>query len=474
MFDTCEQTGEFALIEAIAAALREELGVAIEEQPGFRDPSEAGQVNRAFRVMARTILRTIAPPDEDLPALLSRVLGRLARRRLEAGLLDAREVDHLLGLELGGRDDWLAFLILTDWSEIEYLLQTRGPTTTDPGPASIDHIPHQPDPSPATGGLHDARRAFVGVRARRLHRPLGPVVRARRRDRRDRPPLPPAALGPGHLGHRPRPESPRPGRGLRHGRQCRRPAGGDPLARGDGQPRRHLAARPAQLQPVPQQHRGRPGPRLGHRRRQDRADLRRRPLGRREDPGRAGAPVRGHRARPARPRPARADRPRDRHRARRAARGRRADGRARRGGRADPGRGRERLEPVAGPAQPGHAGRALGAEGPDAKEKRPADAAPGRRDLRRPGRAGGPQVVLHPRPAAGAAGRCPGPRRAPARTARFGEVGLCQGPGQRDRPAHVDARRRLAHGLPDRPDRGADPPGAADRRRDGAVRHHDR
>jgi hypothetical protein len=77
--------------------------------------------------MARTILRTIAPADEDLPALLSSVLGRLARRRLEAGLLDAREVDHLLGLELGGRDDWLAYLILTAWSEIEYLLQTRGP-----------------------------------------------------------------------------------------------------------------------------------------------------------------------------------------------------------------------------------------------------------------------------------------------------------------------------------------------------------
>jgi hypothetical protein len=127
MFDACEQTGEFALIEAIAAALRTELGVAIEEQPGFRDPSEAGQVNRAFRVMAGTILRTIAPPEGDVPALLSHVLGLLARRRLETGLLDAPEVNHLLDLELDGRDDWLAFLILTDSSEIEYLLQTRGP-----------------------------------------------------------------------------------------------------------------------------------------------------------------------------------------------------------------------------------------------------------------------------------------------------------------------------------------------------------
>jgi hypothetical protein len=127
MFDACEPTDAFALIEAMAAALREELGVAIEEQPGCHDSSGAGQVNRAFRVMAATILRSIAPADGDLPALLSRVLGRLARRRLEAGLLDAQEVAHLLGLELEGRDDWLAFLILTDWSEIEHLLPTRGP-----------------------------------------------------------------------------------------------------------------------------------------------------------------------------------------------------------------------------------------------------------------------------------------------------------------------------------------------------------
>ncbi len=127
MFDTCEQTPEFALIEAIAAALREELGIEIEDQPGFHDPSEAGEVNRAFRVMVKTILRKCLPPGEDLPVFPSRVLGRLARRRLEAGLLDAREVEHLIGLELDGRDDWLASLILTDWTEIEHLLQTRGP-----------------------------------------------------------------------------------------------------------------------------------------------------------------------------------------------------------------------------------------------------------------------------------------------------------------------------------------------------------
>jgi hypothetical protein len=127
MLDDYEQTGEFALIEAIAAALRDELGVAIEEQSGFHDPTEAGQVNIAFRITAATILRAVVPAEEDLPALLSQVLGRLARRRLEAGLLDPHEIDHLLDLELDGRDDWLAFLILTDWSEVEHLVQTRGP-----------------------------------------------------------------------------------------------------------------------------------------------------------------------------------------------------------------------------------------------------------------------------------------------------------------------------------------------------------
>jgi hypothetical protein len=66
MFDACEQTDAFALIASIAALLREELSVAIEEQPGFHGPSEAGQVNRAFRVTAATILRTTAPADEDL------------------------------------------------------------------------------------------------------------------------------------------------------------------------------------------------------------------------------------------------------------------------------------------------------------------------------------------------------------------------------------------------------------------------
>ena len=127
MRDTRDPPDDLAPIEAIAAALREELGDPIEDQPGFHHPDEAGQVNRAFRAMARTILRPGIPAGEDPSAILSDVLRRLARRRLEAGLLDAREVEHLLVLEFQGRDDWLAFLILAPWSEIEFLLETRGP-----------------------------------------------------------------------------------------------------------------------------------------------------------------------------------------------------------------------------------------------------------------------------------------------------------------------------------------------------------
>src|SRR3984957_912536 len=107
MRDTRDPPDDLALFEAIAAALREELGDPIEEQPGFHHPDEAGQVNRAFRAMARTLLRPVAPGGDDPSAMLSDVLRRLARRRLEAGLLDAREVEHLLGLEFDGRDDWL-------------------------------------------------------------------------------------------------------------------------------------------------------------------------------------------------------------------------------------------------------------------------------------------------------------------------------------------------------------------------------
>ena len=77
------------------------------------------------------------------------------------------------------------------------------------------------------------------------------------------------------------------------------PAGRDQGNRLAGHAGRHGAARPAELPPVPGQHRGRSGTRHGDRRRQAEPDDPRDPLARRADPERAGTPVRRHRARSA-------------------------------------------------------------------------------------------------------------------------------------------------------------------------------
>lgn len=128
MFDHYEQTAEFRLLESIAAALRDELGATMEDQPGgAQDPSTAGQVNRAFRIIAKCLLRTIVDPEANLDDLLNWALDRLARRRLAAHGLHHREIEFLIVREAGGRDDWLAFFVLTPFDEIEEILRSRGP-----------------------------------------------------------------------------------------------------------------------------------------------------------------------------------------------------------------------------------------------------------------------------------------------------------------------------------------------------------
>ena len=114
------------------------VGAMIEDQPGFQDPAEAGQVNRAFRVVARTALQAAAPPDVDLAALLSASLTRLARRRSIGGGLEEGHADVLLKTE-PGRDDWLIYFLLTPWSEIERLRRN----------ADADDDDHATAPPPA-------------------------------------------------------------------------------------------------------------------------------------------------------------------------------------------------------------------------------------------------------------------------------------------------------------------------------------
>jgi hypothetical protein len=122
-----ERTVEFALIERIATALRDELGIDKEDQPALHDPDQAGQLNRGFRIVAREILRASVQPDEDLADGLTWVLNRLVHLRLDAARMGERQAAFLLRLQPATRDDWTAFLILTTDDELRHILSEQGP-----------------------------------------------------------------------------------------------------------------------------------------------------------------------------------------------------------------------------------------------------------------------------------------------------------------------------------------------------------
>jgi hypothetical protein len=126
MNDDVEHSGECRLIQEIAEALRAEIGPEMEDQPGFRDPAEAGQVNRAFCIMARYVLQTTLTPGETVAERVTSVLFQAARERLELGGLTAPQTQQILQMEPAGRDDWYAFLTLTRWEEILRLLEPDG------------------------------------------------------------------------------------------------------------------------------------------------------------------------------------------------------------------------------------------------------------------------------------------------------------------------------------------------------------
>ena len=249
------------------------------------------------------------------------------------------------------------------------------------------------------------------LRPRRLQRHLRPVVRARRRVAEIARLCRQQRLDPGHLGRRPRPGPGRPGGRRRRRPRRRRPAGRDPRAGRPGHARRHGAPGAAQLPPVPRlaPRSSRPStPQIaaGKQARtfvvilapvvQIPVELEKQFVVVEHDlPGRDQLG---------------ADRPRRRHRAGRAARGRRPGRRARRGGRADPDRGRERLQPLAGPPRPARRRRRSGSSRRGMLKKSGLlTPAPRRRDVRRPGRPGGPQGVLLAGPAAGRPRRRSGP-----------------------------------------------------------------
>ena len=152
------------------------------------------------------------------------------------------------------------------------------------------------------------------------------------------------------------------------------------------------------------------------------------------------------------------------------------DGRARRGGRADPVRGRERLQPLAGPPRPARRRASSGSSRRGMLKKS------GLLTLHRGGETfadlGGLEALkafctraLRPgRPRAASA---PGASSCSGRRARARAPSARRSGNETGRPTLVLDVGALI-GLARRPDRGERPPGAAARRRDGALRGHDR
>ena len=113
------------LIELIALAIRNELGEEIDAYPGHRRPERADPLNRAFRAIARAIVRHTVGPDAS-PDLVSLALLQATQRRLTSEGWDERQVRFLIELEPGQTDDWLTFLLLSSRPQIESLLDPDG------------------------------------------------------------------------------------------------------------------------------------------------------------------------------------------------------------------------------------------------------------------------------------------------------------------------------------------------------------
>ena len=120
-FEDYEPTAEFQMVLAVAVALRAEFGVTIDAHPGGED-ADAGVVNRALRATARVILAGAVFSIGDLAAVESRALQRAARLRLVELGMDGGRAEHLLEMEPGLGDSWLAYLALAPATVIQDLI----------------------------------------------------------------------------------------------------------------------------------------------------------------------------------------------------------------------------------------------------------------------------------------------------------------------------------------------------------------
>ncbi len=110
--------------------MRLEFGEAIDAHPGGVG-TEAGVVNRAFRLATYAILKGAGSLEDEPAAVLGWVLRHVALGRLhELGVVGPR-AEGLLDLEPGLGDAWLAYLALAPATVIEDLIRERRRDATD-------------------------------------------------------------------------------------------------------------------------------------------------------------------------------------------------------------------------------------------------------------------------------------------------------------------------------------------------------
>lgn len=126
MYDAYQGIAEFSLVARIAMALLEDLASDMDKYPPHHDPDEAGQLNRAFRILFRRIVCLIVSPSDGLAWVVTWILTRIACHRLAEVKLSEGQASFLLCLEPASRDNSTRFLILTTDEEFLHLLQYEG------------------------------------------------------------------------------------------------------------------------------------------------------------------------------------------------------------------------------------------------------------------------------------------------------------------------------------------------------------
>ena len=108
------------LVALIAGALRDEFGEGIDAQPGGVGV-EAGNVNRAFRVMARTIVAEVAPDGADPAIILTQLLRQTELRWLAELGARPEQNEVLISSEPNLGEAWFTYLALAPISVIDDL-----------------------------------------------------------------------------------------------------------------------------------------------------------------------------------------------------------------------------------------------------------------------------------------------------------------------------------------------------------------